>query len=297
MNLIQPRGDYATGFGQSRWIKMMHIGKVVACGLMLWAGATAAAASETVTFRGDGLTLRGILYRPAGAGPFPAVVALHGCSGLYGKDGDLSPRHSDWAERLVDQGFVVLLPDSFGPRGVEGSQCRTRDRVTRPSRERVADAFAAKTNLQSRPDVKPEAVSLLGWSNGGSTVLYAVDRQDGPRDGTADFARAVAFYPGCRIPSERGKWQARIPLLILMGAADDWTPARPCEDLADQRGGAPVSLKLYAGAYHDFDHPDLPVHTVRGLAYTGKGGGSAHTGTNPAARADAIKRVPAFLAQ
>jgi dienelactone hydrolase len=275
---------------------MRQLNKALACGLILCAGVSAAAASETVTFRGDGLTLRGVLYRPSGAGPFPAVVALHGCSGLYGKDGGLSPRHSDWAQRLSAQGFVVLLPDSFGARGAE-SQCRTRDRVTRPSRERVADAFAAKTYMQSRPDVKPTAVSLLGWSNGGSAVLHAVDRQDGPRDGKPDFARAVAFYPGCRIPAERASWQARIPLLILMGAADDWTPAAPCQELADARGGAPVSLKLYPGAYHDFDNPDSPVREVRGLAYTAKGGGSAHTGTDPAARADALKRVPAFLAR
>ena len=54
---------------------------------------------------------------------------------------------------------------------------------------------------------------------------------------------------------------------------------------------------LYPGAYHDFDHPNLPVRTHKGLAYTGDGRGVAHTGTDPAARADALLRVPAFLAR
>jgi len=262
------------------------------------AAATSPAAAETVKFPGDGLTLTGVLYRPAGAGPFPAVVALHGCAGLYGRDGKLSPRHADWAERLEQQGFIVLLPDSFGPRGAE-SQCRTADRVTRPSRERVADALAAKAYLQARADVKANAVSLLGWSNGGSAVLYAVERGRGAEDGKPDFAKAIAFYPGCRVPAERENWRARLPILILIGAADDWTPAGPCQDLVAtaQKLGAPASITVYPGAYHDFDPPNLPLRTHKGLAYTGDGRGVAHTGTDPAARADALQRVPAFLAR
>ncbi len=256
------------------------------------------AAAETVRFPGDGLTLAGTLERPAGPGPFPAVVALHGCGGLYGKDGALSPRHADWRERLVKLGFIVLFPDSFGPRGAE-SQCRTQDRVTRPSRERVADALAAKAYLLTRRDVKADAISLLGWSNGGSTVLYTIRAGRRLPQGQPDFAKAVAFYPGCRTPAESGKWSARLPLLLLVGAADDWTPAAPCRDLeADSKtAGAPVTLVTYPGAYHDFDHPNQPVRRHKGLAYTADGSGIAHSGTDPAARADAILRVPAFLAR
>lgn len=259
---------------------------------------TAPAAAETVSFPGDGITLSAVLYRPAGAGPFPAVVALHGCGGLYGAGGAVSPRHADWGERLARAGFLVLLPDSFGPRGV-GSQCRTTDRVTRPSRERVADALAAKAYLQTRADVKLASISLLGWSNGGSTVLYAVEPRRRPPGAAPDFARAVAFYPGCRTPSESGRWQARLPLLILIGAADDWTPAAPCKVLVEnaRRSGSPAELVLYPGAYHDFDHPNQPIRTRRGLAYSANGSGVAHTGTDPAARADALARVPAFLAR
>ncbi len=80
---------------------------------------------------------------------------------------------------------------------------------------------------------------------------------------------------------------------MLIGAIDDWTPAEPCAALVAQAKarGEPAEIVTYADAYHDFDHPDLPVHTVAGLAFTADGGGRAHTGTNPAARADAIRRV------
>jgi dienelactone hydrolase len=143
----------------------------------------AAHAAESVSFPGAGAALKAFLYRPTGSGPFPAVVALHGCAGLYEKSGALSPRHVDWAERLAARGFIVLLPDSFGSRGAE-AQCRTDDRVTSPSKERVEDVLAARNYLQSRPDVKADAISLLGWSNGGSTVLYAVQKHHRPRTGS-----------------------------------------------------------------------------------------------------------------
>ena len=261
-------------------------------------GRSDAASAETVTFQGDGVTLSGILIAPAGKGPFPAIVALHGCGGLYDKRGAVSQRHADWAGRLVANGYVVLFVDSFGSRGAR-SQCRTRDRVARAWRERLQDVLAAKAYLQNRPDIRSSAISLLGWSNGGSTVLYAVQPRSRPHDGKPDFAKAVAFYPGCRVPAKQGNWHARLPLLILIGAADDWTPAAPCEALAKNAAATDekVSIKVYPDAYHDFDHPNLPVHTVGHLAYTGGGTGRAHTGTNPAARQDAIDRVMAFLSK
>ncbi|AWN49266.1 dienelactone hydrolase family protein [Methylobacterium terrae] len=256
--------------------------------------ACAAARAEpvAVTFPGpDGTMLDGRLYRPAGPGPFPAVVALHGCGGLFDRTGAPSARHADWGERLAARGFVVLFPDSFGSRGL-GPQCRVARRAVRPGRERVADAQAAGAWLRGRPDVKPGAVSLLGWSNGGSTVLAAA------RAGNGSFDRAVAFYPGCRAPLEHG-WRDGTPLLILVGGADDWTGAEPCRALAEaaRARGEQVEITVYPGAVHDFDAPGRPVRERRGLAYTVNRDGVAHAGTDPAARADALARVPASLAR
>jgi dienelactone hydrolase len=261
-------------------------------------GAKALAAyGEPVSFSGIGLDLRGELFLPVGEGPFPAVVALHGCSGLYGRDGTLSPRHADWAVRLQSAGFIVLFVDSFGSRGA-ASQCHTKGRVARAWKERVDDALAAMIFLRARRDVKADAISLVGWSNGATTVLYVL-RKTAAGKQQARFASAVAFYPGCRVPSQRGNWHTSTPLLILIGAADDWTPAAPCQRLAAaaDKAGEPVTYQAYPGAYHDFDHPQLKLRVHHGLAYSGDGSGTAHTGTDPAARADAIARVPAFLAR
>jgi dienelactone hydrolase len=257
-----------------------------------------AANPQTVTFPARDVSLRGVLFTPGTPGPYPAVVALHGCSGLYSKDGSLNPRHKDWGDRLAAAGFIVLMPDSYGSRDI-GPQCKVRDRQVRPGRERVVDADDARAYLQKRPDVKAAAISLMGWSNGGSSVVQAV-RVGADKPGAGpDFAKAVAFYPGCRLAEETGAWHARLPLLILIGGGDTWTPAAPCQALTDEarQHGEDVSIKVYPGAFHDFDHPNLRHHLREGLAYTGDGSGEAEVGTDPVARADALHTVPAFLAR
>src|SRR4051794_36604010 len=64
----------------------------------------------------DGARLKGFVYRPAGKGPFPAIVAMHSCDGLGSADSPVAARYSDWGERLAAAGFVVLFPDSFASR-------------------------------------------------------------------------------------------------------------------------------------------------------------------------------------
>src|SRR4051812_13609104 len=61
--------------------------------------------------------LKALLFRPDGQGPFPAVVALHNCTGLSNAAGVLGARYRDWGERLAKSGFVVLMPDSNASRG------------------------------------------------------------------------------------------------------------------------------------------------------------------------------------
>lgn len=257
----------------------------------------AAYASEQVEIKQGDITLRGVLFRPDGPGPFPAVVALHGCGGLADRRGPITSRFQEWGDRLAAAGFAVLFPDSYTSRGLR-SQCRVRERKLWASRERVDDANAARAWLQSQPWVTADRVSLLGWSNGATTTLWAVRPSTAKEQGTRDFRSAVAFYPGCN-RLDRSAWSARIPTLILIGAADDWTPARPCEQMVARAHGrsALATIVTYPRAYHDFDRSNYRVRERTGLAYTADGSGRAHLGTNNAARADAIKRVPEWISR
>jgi dienelactone hydrolase len=257
--------------------------------------ATVAGAAEQVEIAGSDTMLRGVLYRPEGPGPFPGVVAMHGCAGLVNGSGTLFRRFADWGSRLAGAGLAVLFPDSFSTRGLSG-QCRVRARKVRSSRERVADALAARRWLQGQSWTRKDRVSVVGWADGAIASLWAVRARAGARDGMPDFRSAVAFYPGCRRLGEAA-WAARIPTLILIGRADDWTPAAPCEQMVAGAHGrsARTSIVVYPGAYHEFDRVDSPVRKLSGLAFSADGSGNAHVGTNPAARADALKRVPEWL--
>ena len=264
---------------------------VVAAGLP----ASAVAAENVAIPQGEGI-LKGVLFKPSGAGPFPAVVALHGCNGLVNSSGVIGRRYRDWGERLAAAGFAVVYPDSFTTRGIK-SQCAVRERRARSARERVEDANAARRWLQSQPWVKPDRVSLMGWSSGATSVLWTV-RPSAARDPKADFRSAVAFYPGCRRLNELA-WSGRIPALILIGAADEATPAAACQHMVDGARGrsAYAEIITYPGAQHEFDHPNRPLSLRTGLAYSADGSGRAHVATQAEARTDALKRVPEWLAR
>jgi len=264
---------------------------------LLAPGTAGAIAPEQVEIPYPDGNLRALLYRPDGTGPFPAVIGLHGCAGIKGSSGTPTSRYLDWGERLAAAGYVVLYPDSYSSRGL-GSQCGARSRTVRVDRERVADVDAARRWLQRQSWVVADRVSLLGWSNGGIAALWAVRARAGANDSGPDLRSAIALYPGCRRLTETA-WNARVPTLILIGGADDWTSPAACEQMVRGARGrsARISLVVYPGAYHDFDHPNRPLQVRTGLAFSVDGTGRVHTGTNPAARADAIKRVQEWLSR
>ena len=83
---------------------------------------------------------------------------------------------------------------------------------------------------------------------------------------------------------------------MLMGAEDVWTAAGPCREFVQnaKARGASIDGVFYPGAYHDFDFPNQPVHDIP--QYVTRAGVVPIAGTDPAARADALQRVPAFFA-
>ncbi len=276
---------------------MRYLLILIAAGLVAASATMAKAAAgdpvQVELSQGEG-RLRAVLYRPDGDGPFPAIVGLHACGGLNNRTGVMATRYNDWGRRLANAGFAVIYPDSYGSRGL-ANQCGISRRSVRSDRERVADANVARLWLQAQPWVAADRVSLLGWSSGGVTTLWAVRARTSVKDGK-DFRSAVALYPGCRRLGVAA-WSARVPTLILIGRSDDQTSAAACEQMvAGARGrSARVAIQVYPGAYHDFDHPNRAIQVRTGYAFSVDGTGRVHSGTNPHARADALKRVPEWL--
>lgn len=237
------------------------------------------AAAENIALGPDRIPAQ--LLKPAGDGPFPAVVLMHDCSGL-GPRSSGTPRL--WTEKLVDWGYVVILPDSFSTRGWPNGICLdpSRRRVEVGPRKRAGDARAALAYLSTLSYVRKDRIGLMGGSHGGATTLATLST---PGSG---FVGAVALYPRCATFSNL---KPDVPLLILTGELDDWTPAKECTPLA----GGNVTVKVYPGAHHSFDNPRPERFIPERVNPSAPGGRGATTGGNIEAATDAARLVKDFF--
>ena len=112
-----------------------------------------------------------LLLAPDGPGPFPAVHMLHGCGGLGSRD-------RMWVRRLRGCRYLTLRVNSLTPRGLK--QVCGGDSL-RPE-ERVPDVLAAVAFLQSRADVDPMRIALMGWSHGARATGSIIRSSALPRD-------------------------------------------------------------------------------------------------------------------
>ncbi len=220
-----------------------------------------------------GPEISGWLYRPGGAGPFPAVVLAHTCGGV-------SEQTEMWAKRLVSWGYVVVAPDSFGPRG-EKNVCSKGNAVS--GNMRVADVAGALDFLNAQPFVQRGNIGLIGHSHGGWTTVRAVQKSYGLAQ--RGLKAAVAYYPLCSAGFDT---HVDVPLLILIGDKDDWTPADNCRKLQAAGFDRPefVEATYYPNARHSFDY-NVPDRTAFGHKM----------GYDTAAAPDAEARTKAFFAR
>jgi dienelactone hydrolase len=253
---------------------------------------------------GEDKTLRAQWFAPeAGKASGAATILLHGCGGLgmpTVKGDGLNARHRAAKDWLLERGIAVVFPESFTSRHffqicTEKLQART---ITQ--RDRVQDVIATRAWLNAQPGIDAKKIVLWGWSHGGSTVLNTVTHKPilGDFSDEVKFAEAIAFYPGCS-PFAKDNTPQKIssPLTILIGDADDWTPAAPCAAFAARLKGneQPISITLYPGAYHDFDNPAGKLR-VRSEVPNGVNAGKGVTvGPDPKAREDAMARIDALL--
>ena len=241
--------------------------------------------AENIEFKstskgGDGnpILLTGVLTKPEGEGPFPAVVFLHGwCAHEYGK-----PRSESWSRRLVEWGYATLQLDSFSPRNVS-NECSDSTEMYLLSLSRVKDAYDAKDFLSELPYVDQNRIALLGWSFGGRTALYVLLKQIRPQSKETPFKAGIAFYPYCDMPL----YNLNAPLLILIGESDELLQAKWCSEMMpSEQSDFEINLKIYPGAYHDFDWEGMDSnYKDHRLLY------------DPVAAKDAINQVKRFLAK
>ncbi|MCA1323738.1 dienelactone hydrolase family protein [Herbaspirillum sp. alder98] len=193
----------------------------------------------------------GVLTMPPGAkGRVPAMIIAHGSSGITPK---LFER---WTKLFNDMGMAAFVVDSFSGRGIV-STMNDQNQVGVSVHE--ADALMALRLLATDPRIDASRIGLIGFSRGGKVAMEMVMEsfRKGIIDDDLKFAALVSFYPGCTqvwwekpAPALTGT-----PLMMALGAKDDYTPARQCQDFVPimERDGQSVELHVYPDSYHNFD--------------------------------------------
>jgi dienelactone hydrolase len=174
-----------------------------------------------------------------------------------------------------------------------------------PVTARFDDAIGALRYLQTRPDVRADRVAAIGWSQGGVYAMAVINgpsleraRRRGVELPAAGFAASVGMYPGGCFSLV--KEQVVRPLLVLIGEADDWTPAATCREMvaAMHARGAHATIVTYPGAYHYFDVEGQPLEVLDQVENDNRAGGYGATVSYQAAAAtDAYRRIEEFLAR
>jgi len=218
---------------------------------------------EDVEFRSGDARLRAHLGRPASPGRFPAVVALHGSSGL-------SAGMRRTAERFGDEGYVGLMVD-------------WQSHVTDPHDDDlvryVSDAAAFLRGLDYVDD---ERVSVTGYCRGGTVAYLALAAYPWLRAGVV--FHGLPFYREFEPTRPRHAYDSadriQAPVIILHGAADDRAPVAGIYRMAQRLEalGKSFGLKVYSGTGHNYTAPDGPAY-------------------NPVAAADAWQEAICFLDQ
>ena len=186
---------------------------------------------------------------PHGTSPVPAVVLLHGGSGVL-------PYQYNWARELRGVGAATLVVDSFTGRGLR----RIADNLeTLNAASRVVDLYGALKLLVAHPGIRRDRIVFMGFSHGATAGLFATSRRFRTAFGLpdVDYAAWLLFYPYCNTRFIDELPLTARPIRIFHGTADDWTPLEPCRAFVTraQPSGADVQLTEYQLAYHGFDNP------------------------------------------
>jgi len=214
---------------------------------VLFLSATAstclAADSKSVSYKSGDEIVQGVLYTPAGKGPFPAIIVIHEWWGL-----------NDWvkdqAAKLADQGYEALAIDLY--RGKVATTPDMAHEIMRgvPEDRAKRDLHAAFEFLQSQPNVKKDRIGAIGWCMGGGYSLDVALQEP-------TLAEDVINYGHLATDAESVK-KINAPVLGLFGGQDRGiTPDDVHKfEAAMKQQEKKIDIKIYDDAGHAFENPN-----------------------------------------
>ena len=202
-----------------------------------------AADSKTVSYKSGDETVQGVLYTPAGKGPFPGLIVIHEWWGL-----------NDWvkeqASKLADQGYAALAVDLY--RGKVATTPDEAHQIMRgvPEDRAKRDLHAAFAFLASQSNVKKDRIGAIGWCMGGGYSLDVALQEP-------TLAADVINYGHLATDPETLK-KINAPILGLFGAQDKGIPPEDVRKFGEtlDKMGKKIDVKIYDDAGHAFENPN-----------------------------------------
>jgi carboxymethylenebutenolidase len=215
----------------------------LALAVLLATASAFAADGKPVSYKSGDESVQGVLYTPAGKGPFPALVVVHEWWGL-----------NDWvkdqASKLADQGYVSLAVDLY--RGKVATTPDEAHEIMRgvPEDRAKRDLHAAVEFLKSQSTVRKDRIGSIGWCMGGGYALDVALQEP-------DLAATVINYGHLATDPEALK-KINSPILGLFGGQDRGITPDDVHKFEQQlkQQGKKVDIKIYDNAGHAFENPN-----------------------------------------
>tara|TARA_B100000795_G_C22805523_1_gene444599 strand:+ start:1079 stop:2065 length:987 start_codon:yes stop_codon:yes gene_type:complete len=189
---------------------------------------------------------------------YPLIIGVAGSMGWR-------KHHLDYIKMYQEEGFATFELNSFKSRGIT-STVGSQDEVTIAAV--ILDAYRALEKLAKHPKINKDKVALTGWSLGGGVSLFAgwLPLKKAITS-EVSFAAHLAFYPPCFINPEDLSF-TKAPIHILIGESDNWTPAKPCNDLVNKLSkNTNINITTYSEAHHGFDSEEPVVRNENGYSF------------------------------
>ena len=196
----------------------------------------------------DGVGLSGYLTRPKGDDKRPAVIVIHGWTGI-------DEHIRDVGRRLAKAGYVALVPDLLSRSGGTGAfssgEAATKEIYRLGDEMFTKDLTGAVNHLNGQNFVRTNKIGVTGFCWGGGRALMFTTR-------SKDLAASVIYYGENPTNLEDVK-NITAPVLGQYGGADERiTSGVPQLEAAMKKYGKSFEYKIYPGAPHAFNSDTSP---------------------------------------
>lgn len=202
---------------------------------------------QTMQCEHDGITMKAFVARPAGDGPFPAVMMFPGATGT-------GPTFEGRARELAALGYLAIGIDVYG----QGADLTSPEAAGREfmalleAPETLRTRTLAWANaIANRGDVANTRIVALGYCFGGKCVLEMAR-------GGADVLAVIAYHGLLKTHAPARSGEVKALIAAYCAGQDPYAPLEDFDAFRQEMSDAGVNhhVTLFSNAQHSFTDPD-----------------------------------------